>query len=201
MKRNIIQRIARHILKEEILKSIEHQRSIVGELNRCKRQIDYLQGVYQQECEKNSELRHEIIELKRINYVIPDYMLCALIQNMPNPNDFAHGCINSHDLFDGEIQTLKWQSRYDKFPREARCRFSKVHKEGLEVEFVDLDLKVFIPCKKEQLNYNITGILTEIDTYVWDLNNIGLAMISAGTFDRIMSIFRGQRAAIEQFNY
>lgn len=201
MKRNIIQRIASHILKDELLENIERNRRTIKELNKLKQQHAQLREQIQCEYKKNSELRHEIIELKRINYVIPDYMLCALIQNMPNPNDFAHGCINSHDLFDGEIQTLKWQSRYDKFPREARCRFSKVNKEGLEVEFVDLDLKVFIPCKKEQLNYNIVGILTEIDTYVWDLNNIGLAMISAGTFDRIMSIFRGQRAAIEQFNY
>lgn len=201
MKRNIIQRIARHILKDELLEQLTEKRSIIRKVNEHKRKVAHLQDRYQQESKKNSELRHQVIELKRINYVIPDYMLCALIQNMPNPNDFAHGCINSHDLFDGEIQTLKWQSRYDKFPREARCRFSKVHKEGLEVEFVDLDLKVFIPCKKETLNYNITGILTEIDTYVWDFNSIGLAMISAGTFDRIMSIFRGQRAAIEQFDY
>lgn len=201
MKRNIIQRIARHIIKDELMENIERNRRTINELNKLKQQYTQLREQIQCEYKKNSELRHEIIELKRINYIIPDYMLCALIQNMPNPNDFAHGCINSHDLFDGEIQTLKWQSRYDKFPREARCRFSKVHKERLEVEFVDIDLKVFIPCKKKQLNYNFIGILTEIDTYVWDFNSIGLAMISAGTFDRIVSIFRGQRSAIEQFNY
>ena len=194
MKRSIFKQIARYILRKELRAELAKRR----ELHQM-----YLQTneFYKHQRDENFKTWKELQDKKRIKTTLPDYMLCAIIQNLPNPSDFANGGITASDLYNGKPFNMEWKGRFDKYPRTTSCRFSRVAENGIEVELLDLGAKIFIPLHKWIGSYNMMGVDTEINTWAWNFNEIGLAVISSGTFDRIAMFMEAQKNVLTSFQY
>lgn len=184
MKRSILQKIARHVLKSEILELLKSMREIIY------RYIDY-KNLYITEEKKKEHWRKMYREAIYSNATIPDFFLYALLKHMPNANEYANNPLSAkermhHGLVIDEITN----------EGSVKFRYCGANSSGIYVEFCDIKLKLFIPIRRQQIKYNMLGFDTEIDVWVWDFKEVGFSVISAEDYKKIKMFVEGQYLAL-----
>lgn len=180
MLKEFIKRIARRILRQELFNQEQERLRLMKEnVNLLKDKID---------CgSENSKLKLELQEITKIRHVIPDFIICGILSILPNPNVYAAGV--------GGIQKVPKDNRYqyqykckDGSVKIANFRYLFFSDNGIEVELCDLDSTIFIPLiKVDRKSITYGKIQTEVTTYAWNINNLGISVIDDKSFNDIYS--------------
>lgn len=193
--RNLIKRIARRILRQELFNQ-EQER-----LRLAKENVELLKDKREDCVSENSKLKLELQEITKIRYVIPDFIICGILSILPNPNVYAAGIKGLPKL--SKMRENKYQYQY-KYPdgsvKVANFRFLFLGDNGIEVELCDLGSTIFIPLiKVDRKSITYGKIQTEVTTYAWNINNLGISVIDGKSFNDIYSFLTAQKECLGYF--
>ena len=159
---NFIKKIARKILSEE--------------LNTLQEQYEY--KISRLEI-KNKGLLDSIFGKRKI--LLSQDMVDGIVKTLPDPNKFGNGNINSSELnnqplcFVDELRGIKCKHIF-KIVKVIEGKDKKI--QGITINISDYNINVFIPLKREKVEYNVFNVNSEIDTYFWDFYQSGIRMIN-----------------------
>ena len=179
--KSLIKRIARRILRQELFNQEQERLRLIKEnVNLLKDKRDCISA--------NDKLKLDLEEVLKIRYFIPDFIICGILSILPNPNVYAAGIKNGLPRL-SEMRENKYQYRYkyiDGSVKVANFRFLFLGNNGIEVELCDLGSTIFIPLiKVDRKSITYSKIQTEITTYAWNINNLGISVIDGKSFNDI----------------
>ena len=166
---NWIQKFAQWILFEELEKqNREHEWKVSG-LESEKKALE----------EMNENLKKLAFGNRKI--LMSQTMLKCITQMLPDPNKVGTGGITASELnlramnFVDELRGQKYQHSVI-FVKAIGGENENI--QGLTIHISDYNLNVFIPLRRENVNYEVYNFSSAIDTYFWDFYGAGIRMVS-----------------------
>lgn len=126
--------------------------------------------------------------------VISQFMSENIIHMLPDPNKVGTGRISETDFMN-----MSFSEEINGQKRNTHLRFVKVLKgesdkviNGVVIQVLDYNIKVFIPLVHDKLKYNIMGVDSEVDTYFWDFYKAGIRMLTQEPWNMITTFVIAQ---------
>ena len=179
---NFIKKIARKILSEE--------------LNTLQEQYEY--KISRLEI-KNKGLLDSVFGKRKV--LLSQDMVDGIVKTLPDPNKFGNGNINSSELnnqplcFVDELRGVKYKHVF-KIVKVIEGKDKKI--QGITINISDYNINVFIPLKREKVEYNVFNVNSEIDTYFWDFYQSGIRMINNEAWLMSMEFITAQNNVINE---
>lgn len=188
--KNLIKRIARRILRQELFDKDEERKCLIKENVKLLKELqEYL------------SIKEKLEESRKIRYTIPEFIICGILNVLPNPNIYVKGGISKiiKSNYKGKIYRYKHNYK-DGSVKIATFEFLHLGYDGIELKLCDLDCVIFIPLikvNKKTITYK--KISTEVTTFAWNINNLGISVIDGESYDAISSFIFAQKDVLEYF--
>lgn len=189
--KKIVKRIARWVLREELE---EHQK----DLKEVREDAEaYKQNVI--------IANREIERLRKIAFgsrkvLLSQIMVQTIVEMLPDPNKAGTGGLTSLEL---STRSRCFVDRLNGREFQHKIKFVKVIGEGsvqgLTVHISDYNIMVTIPLRRENVNYEVYGVQTAIDTYFWDFYGAGIRMLSEEAWAMSTEFIRAQNNVLSEF--
>ena len=119
---------------------------------------------------------------------------------LPDPNKAGTGGLTSSEL---SMRSRCFVDRLNGREFQHTIKFVKVIGEGsvqsLTVHISDYNIMVTIPLRRENVNYEVYGVQTAIDTYFWDFYGAGIRMLSEEAWAMSTEFIRAQNNVLSEF--
>lgn len=186
--KNLIKRIARRILRQELLDKDEERKCLIEENVKLLKELqEYL------------SIKEKLEESRKIRYTIPEFIICGILNVLPNPNIYAKGIsevIKSN--YQGKI--YRYEHNYkDGSVKIATFEFLNLGDNGIELKLCDLNCVIFIPLIKVNKTITYKKISTEVTTFAWNINNLGISVIDGESYDAISGFIFAQKDVLGYF--
>ena len=190
--KNLIKRIARRILRQELLDKDEERKCLIEENVKLLKELQEYLSI-------KEELEEKLEESRKIRYTIPEFIICGILNVLPNPNIYAKGIsevIKSN--YQGKI--YRYEHNYkDGSVKIATFEFLNLGYDGIELKLCDLDCVIFIPLIKVNKTITYKKISTEVTTFAWNINNLGISVIDGESYEAISSFIFAQKDVLGYF--
>lgn len=176
---NVIKRFARWVLREDLRMLDIRIQTLQSGLKDRDKKLEYVQSKLDEWICKAS-VNHDSI--------LPQSAVKAIVECLPNPNSFAAGSVKAKSLsFSHFVRGNKIEHivRLEKF-----CRINDVV--HAQVSIPDLNITITLPLRKHKMNYNMFGVISEVETYYWDFNFSNIKIISDDVFDLLSEFIIAQ---------
>nr|DAJ28051.1 MAG TPA: hypothetical protein [Caudoviricetes sp.] len=187
----IVKKIARYILRKELkLQEVafETQAGLIH---------DYSQ--------RFEEFEIQIESLRKIAFgsrkvLLSQIMVQTIVEMLPDPNKAGTGSLTSSEL---SMRSRCFVDRLNGREFQHKIKFVKAIGEGsiqgLTVHISDYNITVTIPLRRENVNYEVYGVQTAIDTYFWDFYGAGIRMLSNEAFAISSEFIKAQHNVLSEF--
>ena len=128
----------------------------------------------------------------------------AIMELLPNPNEFANGEISTKELVANREMKYDYTFRGQKrqasvlIVRDDRDEKQKADEQGIMIAVPDFGIRVFIPLEKAKMNTNVMGVNTEVESFVWDIFRAGIRMVSDKDFMMILEFIVAEKNVLEE---
>ena len=189
--KKIVKRIARWVLREELE---EHQKDL-------KEVRDDAEAYRQNVIVANREIeRLRKIAFGSRKVLLSQIMVQTIVEMLPDPNKAGTGGLTSSEL---SMRSRCFVDRLNGREFLHKIKFVKVIGEGsvqgLTVHISDYNIMVTIPLRRENVNYEVYGVQTAIDTYFWDFYGAGIRMLSEEAWAMSTEFIRAQNNVLSEF--
>lgn len=188
---NMIKQIARWVLRKEIKlqeTAFETQAGVIH---------DYTQKFVEFE-EKIESLRKIAFGSRKV--LLSQIMVQTIVEMLPDPNKAGIDILTSSELY---MRRRCFVDRLNGLEFQHEIKFVKVIGEGsvqgLTVHISDYNIMVTIPLRRENVNYEVYGVQTAIDTYFWDFYGAGIRMLSEEAWAMSTEFIRAQNNVLSEF--
>lgn len=180
----IVKKIAKWILREE---------------------LNELQKTLNKQAHEKVEMNKQIASLKERLFgsrkvLLSQTMVECIVKMLPDPNKAGFGGLTSSDL---KIRNMNFVDelggRQQHSVRFVQAIGDDERLQGLTINISEYNINVFIPLRRENVNYEVFGVQTAIDTYFWDLYGAGIRMLSNEAFAMSSEFINAQRNVMKEF--
>lgn len=185
--KNLIKRIARRILRQELFDKDEERKCLIKENVKLIKEL-----------QEHLSIKEELEEIRKIRYIIPEFIMCGILNVLPNPNIYAKG-ISGVIKSNYQDRIYHYKHNYkDGSVKIATFKFLFLGDNGIEIELCDLGRVIFIPLiKVNRTTITYKKINTEVATFAWNINNLGISVIDNKNYDDICSFISAQKECLE----
>ena len=186
----IVKKIAKRILSEELAK---------------------IESLWK---EKNDNLRIEIEVLEKSNqkfkrlafgvnkYLVSQLMFECIVKCLPDPNKVGTGNITPSEV---SMCNMRFVDKSCGELHDHKCYVKEIKEKsdgsgekGAVVHITDYNMNIFIPLRREDINYEIYGVQTNIDTYFWDFYRAGIRMVGEDSWALSKEFILAQRNVLKE---
>jgi hypothetical protein len=182
--KKIVKRIARWVLRDELENFRNERRSLKRELSAALTKIGYLND--------------KLFGSRKV--LLSQIMVQTIVEMLPDPNKAGTGGLTSSEL---SARSRCFVDKLNGREFQHTIKFVKVIGEGsiqgLTVHISDYNIMVTIPLRRENVNYEVYGVQTAIDTYFWDFYGAGIRMLSEEAWAMSTEFIRAQNNVLSEF--
>lgn len=148
--------------------------------------------------QKNDRLLHMINERPRV--LLSQTMLDCIVNMLPDPNRAGCGGLTASELsnkaswFTDSLGGVEYRHKVSFVQAIGEGKV-----EGLTIHISDYNINVTIPLRRENVNYEVYGVSSAIDTYFWDFYAAGIRMISGEAWAMSIEFIRAQNNVMKDF--
>lgn len=171
--KSIVKKIARIILAKELS---EYDSRIEKQV----KDYEYRISKLVREKETLEKIQKELT-FRKNKVLISKTMMECIVKMLPDPNQFGTGNITVSDL---NLRTMSFTEELKGRRFIHSVKFINViggedkNIQGLTIHISDYNINVFIPLRRENINYIVYDVSSAIDTYFWDFHEAGIRMVS-----------------------
>ena len=186
--KKIVKRIARRVLREELADERKHYQAD----HRALEQKLIIAN------EETNRLRKIAFGSRKV--LLSQIMVQTIVEMLPDPNKAGTGGLTSSEL---SMRSRCFVDRLNGRDFQHTIKFVKAIGEesiqGLTVHISDYNIMVTIPLRRENVNYEVYGVKTAIDTYFWDFYGAGIRMLSEEAWAMSTEFIRAQNNVLSEF--
>lgn len=186
--KKIVKRIARWVLREELADERKHYQAD----HRALEQKLIIAN------EETNRLRKIAFGSRKV--LLSQIMVQTIVEMLPDPNKAGTGGLTSSEL---SARSRCFVDKLNGREFQHTIKFVKVIGEGsiqgLTVHISDYNIMVTIPLRRENVNYEVYGVKTAIDTYFWDFYGAGIRMLSEEAWAMSTEFIRAQNNVLSEF--
>ena len=137
----------------------------------------------------NVKLKAEIDSYKTFN-VIPKSLFSAILSILPDPKTFkCYGA--SIKIIKNNVKVVP-NSKEGK-PYEVTIHMTAVTEDLLYIHVQELGIQFNVECVLNKGQYNMLGVMTDIQAWFWNFSKSGLTLVSDADFFMITEFMNAQR--------
>lgn len=199
----IIKKIARWILREEISELIKHHEESQEKL---KKEFEISKEILNERFEKSEAFfKNEIAKLTtKLNgrqiIMLSQTMVRMITEMLPDANQVSTANLTSQELIT-RSKTFKDSLRGRSF--EHKITFVEILESdkkitGVVLNISDYNIDVTIPLERDKVKFKHFNTDTEIDTYYWDFYKAGIRIVSDIAWNMVMEFITAQRNVLSE---
>lgn len=152
-----------------------------------------------------NELSKEVRRLRELVYgkrgcLLPVTLYTKIIAWLPDANLIGN---HFYDYYEGKGRQVTVKETLDgvEYPRliSLESQINEMGERGAVVIIHDYQIQFFIPLRLEVTNYNLFGVHSNINTYIWDIYRSGVRIVTDDAWAFLLNYVKAQSNVMKEF--